>query len=125
MTSRRSQQESFRKRKNNFIRRGHEISDRYKVGVWICILKDNGQLYVYNSDPTRPNWPPTREQLASTYPVPVIKSREDFSSEKRAYRKISPAKPVSLLPKYLPKPPVPDYAQEDASSGKSLKRTRE
>lgn len=64
MKSRRLEQESFRKRKNNFIRRGHEISDRYKVGVWICIQKDNGQLYIYNSSPTRIDWPPSSTQLA-------------------------------------------------------------
>lgn len=63
MASKRLKQESFRKRKNNFIRRGHEISSRYKVAVWICIQKDNSQLYVYNSDPTRVDWPPSSTQL--------------------------------------------------------------
>ena len=57
MDSKRLQQESFRKRKNNFLRRGHEISDRYNVGVWLCIQKSNGQLYIYNSDPGRRDWP--------------------------------------------------------------------
>ena len=63
MASKRLQQESFRKRKNNFLRRGHEISDRYNVGVWLCIQKSNGQLYIYNSDPARPDWPPSSTQL--------------------------------------------------------------
>jgi hypothetical protein len=63
MASKRLQQESFRKRRKNFIRRGHEISSRYEVAVWICIQKDNGQLYVYNSNPTRSDWPPSSTQL--------------------------------------------------------------
>jgi hypothetical protein len=63
MASKRLQQESFRKRKNNFIRRGHEISDKYKVEVWLCIQKSNGQLYIYNSAPTRSDWPPSSTQL--------------------------------------------------------------
>jgi hypothetical protein len=45
------------------MRRGHEISTRYNVGVWICIRKENGQFYIYNSDPTRTDWPPSCEQL--------------------------------------------------------------
>jgi hypothetical protein len=69
MASKRLQQESFRKRKNNFICRGHEISSRYKVAVWICIQKENGQLYVYNSDPTRSDWPPSSIQLVGNQSV--------------------------------------------------------
>lgn len=62
MSSKRLKQESFRKRRNNFIRRGHEISDRYDVDVWICIRK-NGQNYVYDSKPDDKTWPPTSKQL--------------------------------------------------------------
>ncbi|PSN58906.1 hypothetical protein BS50DRAFT_662933 [Corynespora cassiicola Philippines] len=62
MASRRSQQESFRKRRNNYIRRGHEISELYAAQVWICIEK-NGQFYIYNSNPEKKDWPPTPEQL--------------------------------------------------------------
>lgn len=47
------------------MRKGDEISKRYRVGMYICILKDNGQLYVYNSDPSRLNWPPDAKQLVS------------------------------------------------------------
>ena len=63
MASKRLQQESFRKRRNNFIRRSHEISSRYKVAVWICIQKEHGQLYVYNSSPIRSDWPPSSTQV--------------------------------------------------------------
>ncbi|KAF2843834.1 hypothetical protein T440DRAFT_559905 [Plenodomus tracheiphilus IPT5] len=116
MASRKLQQESFRKRKNNFIRRGHEISSRYKVAVWICIQKENGQLYVYDSDPTRSDWPPSSAQLQSTYPVPVVKTSEDFLPEKPTAKKLPPAKKDTLLPGSLSRPPVPEYSQKEIFS---------
>jgi hypothetical protein len=65
MASSRMQQESFRKRKNNYIRRGNDLSQIYEVAVYVCICKENGQYYIYNSNPTRPDWPPSSEQLVS------------------------------------------------------------
>jgi hypothetical protein len=75
MTSKRLQQESFRKRRNNFIRRGNEISDRYNVDVWICIFR-NGQYYIYNSNPSKQDWPPTMAQLVRFYVPQLGKSNK-------------------------------------------------
>ncbi|KAJ6280856.1 hypothetical protein J3E71DRAFT_241135 [Bipolaris maydis] len=115
MASKRLQQESFRKRKNNFIRRGHEISDRYKVGIWLCIQKNNGQLYIYNSDPKRSDWPPSSAQL----------TREDFIVEKPPSGKELPARASPSLPGYLSRPPMPEYSQEEIFSGQLLHQCRE
>ncbi|CAN9171969.1 unnamed protein product [Alternaria alternata] len=115
MASKRLQQESFRKRKNNFLRRGHEISDRYNVGVWLCIQKSNGQLYIYNSDPARQDWPPSSTQLTS----------EDFLSKAPPPKKSPPATKNVSLPGYLSRPPIPEYAQEEVFSGRLLERRRD
>ncbi|RYO14817.1 hypothetical protein AA0111_g11901 [Alternaria arborescens] len=125
MASKRLQQESFRKRKNNFLRRGHEISDRYNVGVWLCIQKSNGQLYIYNSDPARRDWPPSSTQLETTYPVPIIKTSEDFLSKAPPLKKSPPATKNASLPGYLSRPPIPEYAQEEVFSGRLLERRRD
>lgn len=136
MASKRMKQESFRKRRHNFIRRGHEISERYDVGVYICILKENGQYYVYNSHPTKANWPPTSSHLvglktspysvtrmlmpqSSAYPVPQIKTPQDYIGQDGG-KKSLPHKRVSSLPSHLPKPPVPGYAQEGIFSERQL-----
>lgn len=139
MASKRLQQESFRKRKNNFIRRGHEISDRYKVGIWLCIQKNNGQLYIYNSDPKRSDWPPSSAQLVSyyitfnlflivqksMYPMPIVKTREDFIVEKPPSGKASPARKSPSLPGHLSRPPMPEYSQEEIFSGQLLHQCKE
>lgn len=144
MSSKRLQQESFRKRRNNFIRRGHEISTRYNVDVSICIRR-NGQYYVYNSRPSDGHWPPSSKQLVTLryhnllsldliklqetlYPVPIIKSAKDFmpnmSKAKRAKDSTESTGRVPLL-KQLPRPPVPEYAYEDIFSGKMLEMYRD
>jgi hypothetical protein len=46
------------------MRRGHEISTRYNVDVWVCIRK-NGQYYMYNLSPDKEHWPPSLEQLVT------------------------------------------------------------
>lgn len=137
MASKRLKQESFRKRRHNFIRRGHEISERYNVGVYVCILKENGQYYVYNSHPTKNDWPPTSSQLVgiksslisvkrtlitqiSAYPVPQIKTPLDYMVRRGGGKKPLSYKDVSSLPRHLPKPPVPGYAQEDNFLGRPL-----
>lgn len=136
MASKRLKQESFRKRRHNFIRRGHEISERYNVGVYICILKENGQYYVYDSHPAKANWPPTSSQLvgfntssipvtrvlmpqSSTYPVPQIKTPQDYMIEQSGGK--IPYKGISSLPRHLPKPPVPGYVQDDILLGGQAK----
>ena len=63
MALKRSEQESFRKRRNNYFRRGDEISQRYKVEICVSIRKENGQYYIYNSNERRD--PPTAAQLVS------------------------------------------------------------
>ncbi|KAF1967668.1 hypothetical protein BU23DRAFT_572982 [Bimuria novae-zelandiae CBS 107.79] len=137
MASKRLKQESFRKRRHNFIRRGHEISERYSVGVYICILKENGQYYVYNSHPTKANWPPTSSHLvglktspnsvmrtlipqSSAYPVPQIKTPQDYIAVEDGGKRSLPYKRVSSLPRHLPKPPVPGYGQEEIFLGRQL-----
>tara|TARA_R110002003_G_scaffold572_1_gene20509 strand:- start:2816 stop:2995 length:180 start_codon:yes stop_codon:yes gene_type:complete len=55
----------------------------------------------------------------SAYPVPVVKTRGDFVSGK----KTSVAK--ATFPGHLPKPPVPEYTQEEIFSGILLNRYRD
>ena len=115
MASKRLQQESFRKRKNNFIRRGHEISSQYKVAVWICIQKDNGQIHVYNSDPTRSDWPPSSTQLVGSQSSRRVEGSNVVEID---VSRSQPAKRDTSLPGYLSRPPVPEYSQEEIFSGR-------
>jgi hypothetical protein len=135
--SKRLEHESFRKRRHNYLRRGNEISSRYNVAVWICIRKQDGQLYIYNSDPNHTHWPPSFEQLVgfcvglissivltskkSVYPAPIIKTPDDFTSGKQAARGTRPNTTASL-PGHLTKPPIPEYSQEEIFSGRLLER---
>lgn len=137
MASKRLKQESFRKRKNNFIRRGHEISHGYNVGVYVCILKENGQYYVYNSHPTKADWPPTSSQLvglknspisvtrtlmsqSSAYPVPQMKTPLDYLARQGEGKRSLSYKNGSSLPRHLSKPPVPGYGQGGIFPGRLL-----
>jgi hypothetical protein len=54
------------------------------------------------------------------YPVPIIKTREDFLAEKPLPKKSPPAKKDASLPGYLSTPPVPEYSQEEVFSGRLL-----
>ena len=54
------------------------------------------------------------------YLVPIIKTREDFLSEKSLLKKSPPAKKDASLPGYLSTPPVPEYTQEEIFSGRLL-----
>jgi hypothetical protein len=113
MASRRLAQESFRKRKNNFIKRANEIGTRYEADIWICILK-NGQLYTYNSSPNRPAWPPSQEDLARVYPAPIQKYASDFAASPAKVSKPRTYK-AAQLPS-LRRPPMPEYVREEIFS---------
>jgi hypothetical protein len=58
------------------------------------------------------------------YPVPVIKTSEDFLS-KPPPKKSSLARKDGSLPGYLSPPPVPEYTQEEIFSGQLLDRCKD
>jgi len=62
MSSQRLNQESYRKRRNNYLRRGHELSSAYGAKFYVCVER-NGRLMVFNSDPENPEWPPAKEKI--------------------------------------------------------------
>ena len=54
-------QESFRKRRNNFLRRAHEIGAQYGANIYVLIHRQ-GKYYVYTST-LRTSWPPPVEEV--------------------------------------------------------------
>lgn len=61
----------------------------------------------------------------SMYPVPIIKTNEDFPSGKPPPKKSPLAKKDASLPGYLSTPPVPEYTQEEIFSGRLLDRCKD
>jgi len=59
------------------------------------------------------------------YPVPIVKTSEDFLPEKPLAKKPQPAKKDTSLPGYLSSPPIPQYSQEEIFSGRLLERCRD
>jgi hypothetical protein len=58
----------------------------------------------------------------TTYPVPIIKTSEDFLSKAPSPKKSPLATKDASLPGYLSRPPVPKYAKEEVFSGRLLER---
>ena len=128
--------ESFRKRRHNFSKRGNELSQGYGAKVYVCIERHN-QVHIFNSHPSDQEWPPSKAKQVWTYqstcwstlslqktmyPIPVMKTPKDF-----VYKPKKPKKPkksakatFSALPS-LPRPPFPDYAHKPLLSGSVLK----
>jgi hypothetical protein len=61
----------------------------------------------------------------TTYPVPIIKTSEDFLFKAPPSKKSPPATKNVSLPGYLSRPPIPEYAQEEVFSGRLLERRRD
>ena len=66
-------QESFRKRRNNFLRRAHEIGAQYGANIYVLIHRQ-GKYYVYTSTLCA-SWPPPVEEVVIYFPtLPAYKA---------------------------------------------------
>ena len=59
--TKKSNRETFRRRKLNFLKRGNDISAAFQADVYI-LISWNGKFFTYKST-DRPSWPPAEDEL--------------------------------------------------------------
>jgi hypothetical protein len=89
--TKRAEQERFRKRTKNFLRRAEEIETQCGADIYVMVRR-NGRYYTYRSK-NCPSWPPPPEQVQTTAAAKLPASKD------------SPIRRARLI--RLPKPPMP------------------
>lgn len=67
MAARKAEVESFRKQRANFFKKGNEFTHKFKLKVFIQMERQDGKLFMYNSNPDLNDWPRSLEFIVRLY----------------------------------------------------------
>ncbi|TVY90171.1 hypothetical protein LAWI1_G005274 [Lachnellula willkommii] len=72
----RNTQEKFRRRKISLVSKVDDLHRFFGADAFL-VIRMRGRYYAYIST-EGPYWPPTKEQMEQSYPLPEMKTPRDF-----------------------------------------------
>ncbi|KAG8422533.1 hypothetical protein J3459_010275 [Metarhizium acridum] len=70
----------FSKRRRNFLKKAHDLHADFNVDIYLCVRnRRNNKIWQYTSDFV----PPSQDEIAIMYPIPVILSLDDFPKKEQ------------------------------------------
>ncbi|KAH6667811.1 hypothetical protein B0J14DRAFT_658590 [Halenospora varia] len=78
--TRKNTQENFRRRKINLISKADDLHRFFGADIFLVIRKRGRYCAYYSREEL--DWPPTKEQLEHSHPLPKIRTPADFDVTK-------------------------------------------